>query len=344
MFVLFNKFIIIAAVSASAIFTGILFLADKEIFFDHERVNGVNLVSTNDPLNRNDLHELTKVNANWVALVPYAFSRKDELFVKFDYKRQWFGEKTQGITKAIKLAKDIGFRIMLKPHVWVRGDGWPGDFKLSDEESWGIWETDYTKYIMTYAGIADSANVDMLCIGTEFRHVVRERPQYWRNLITQIKTVYQGQLTYAANWDNYQNVDFWKELDYIGIDAYFPLSTEKQPSAEDLQKAWLPQKQALQTFGESVGKPVLFTEYGYRSVEFCSKAPWETADDKQMDMIAQKNAFEALYRTFWHEQWFVGGFLWKWFPDHNNAGGIADRRFTPQNKHAQQVVAKWYAR
>ncbi len=344
MFVLFNKFVIIAAVSASAVFAGIFFLGDREVFFKDEKVNGVNLVSTNNALAKSDLHNLTKINANWVAVVPYAFSRKDEPSVKFNHKRQWFGEKTKGIATAIKTAKDIGYQVMLKPHVWVRGDGWPGEFQLTSEEDWEIWEKDYTEYIMTYAGIADSSGVEMLCIGTEFRYVVQQRPQFWKDLISEIRTVYSGKLTYAANWDNYQNVKFWDELDFIGIDAYFPLSTEKQPSVEDLLKAWQPQKQALQEFGSSHGKPVLFTEYGYRSVEFCSKAPWETADDKQMDMTAQKNAFEALYRTFWHEQWFAGGFLWKWFPDHETAGGIADRRFTPQNKHAQQVVAKWYGK
>jgi homoserine trans-succinylase len=31
-------------------------------------------------------------------------------------------------------------------------------------------------------------------------------------------------LTYAANWDDFDKVPFWNELDYIGIDAYFPLS------------------------------------------------------------------------------------------------------------------------
>ena len=342
MFALFNKFIIIAAVSASAVFAGVFFLGDKEVFFDHKRLNGVNLVSTNDALTQEDLKALSKINANWISIVPYAFSRKDEPFVRFDYERQWYGEKTEGVKKAIQIAKNIGYRVMLKPHVWVRGDGWPGDYTLAEEEDWLKWEEDYSNYIMTYAEIASSSDVDLLCIGTEFRKVVVERPDFWKFLIKKIKTVYKGQLTYAANWDNYQNVTFWEDLDYIGIDAYFPLSVEKQPSIETLQKAWVPRKETLNDFSQSLNKPMLFTEYGYRSVEFCSKAPWETADDKQFDMVAQKNALEALYRTFWNEPWFAGGFLWKWFPDHSNAGGINDRRFTPQNKHGQQVVAKWY--
>jgi hypothetical protein len=40
----------------------------------------------------------------------------------------------------------------------------------------------------------------------------------------EIRKIYTGKLTYAANWDDFDKVPFWKELDYIGIDAYFPLS------------------------------------------------------------------------------------------------------------------------
>ena len=58
----------------------------------------------------------------------------------------------------------------------------------------------------------------------------------WVELIEKVRTVYSGKLTYAANYDNYQDVGFWNHLDFIGINAYFPLRnpTDKLPPADKL--------------------------------------------------------------------------------------------------------------
>jgi hypothetical protein len=69
-----------------------------------------------------------------------------------------------------------------------------------------------------------------------FRNRIRERssqrPEYWSQLIKKIKKIYSG--NYAANWDDFDKVPFWNELDYIGIDAYFPLSDATTPSVLEL--------------------------------------------------------------------------------------------------------------
>jgi hypothetical protein len=35
------------------------------------------------------------------------------------------------------------------------------------------------------------------------------RPKYWQELILEIRKVYKGKLTYAANWDEFKRVPFW---------------------------------------------------------------------------------------------------------------------------------------
>ena len=46
----------------------------------------------------------------------------------------------------------------------------------------------------------------------------------WRALIVQIRGVYGGPLSYAANFDQVHEVGFWDALDAIGVNAYYPLS------------------------------------------------------------------------------------------------------------------------
>jgi len=341
---MFSKFIILAAVIASLIFIGILFFEGEAYFYKGSKINGVNMVATRTALEDDELASVAKLKARWIAIIPFAFSRNNEPSVGLAYNRQWFGESPKGVIESVVTAINIGFNVMIKPHVWVRGDGWPGEFNLETEEEWQQWQDDYTHYILTYAKIADSLSVDLLCIGTEFRIAARERPEYWYNLINMVRKVYKGKLTYAANWDNIEEVVFWDKLDYIGIDAYFPLTESETPSVDELKEAWQIHKETIEKLSLYFKKPVLFTEFGYKSSPACCASPWEEDRDSPVNMPCQRNGYEALFVTFWPEEWFAGGFLWKWFPDNENSGGVGNNRFTPQNKLAEQVIRKCYGR
>jgi hypothetical protein len=44
----------------------------------------------------------------------------------------------------------------------------------------------------------------------------------------------------------------------------------------------------------------------------------------------------------WDKEWMAGGYIWKWFPFHNRAGGNKDDQFTPQNKLAEKRIVEFY--
>ena len=50
-----------------------------------------------------------------------------------------------------------------------------------------------------------------------------------------------------------------------------------------------------------------------------------------VNLEAQSNTMQVLFEEFWNEDWFAGGFLWKWFHNYNDAGGENDSQFTPQS-------------
>jgi len=90
-------------------------------------------------------------------------------------------------------------------------------------------------------------------------------------------------------------------------------------------------------------KPILFTEFGYRSVDYTGKEPWKS--DRNMTSVnleAQTNATKALFKEFWKEDWFAGGFIWKWHHNHSKVGGENNHRFTPQNKPVEDVIKDTY--
>ena len=232
---------------------------------------------------------------------------------------------------------------MIKPQIWVSRGQFTGTIEMQSEENWEELEASYDKFMLNYAELAEETNASILCIGTELEKFVENRPEYWQRLIKKIRAIYKGKLTYAANWDEYKRTPFWKELDYIGIDAYFPLSESQTPSLLELETGWQPWKKTILEVSQSNGRPILFTEFGYRSMDYTAKKPWlvDNNEDK-VNMDAQVNAKKAIFNEFWKEDWFAGGYVWKWFIQHDKSGGDSDNRFTPQNKPAQAVIRDHY--
>lgn len=307
-------------------------------------INGVSIVNPPREISAEKMGEVKRINAGWVAVIPYGFSNSGSPKVTFDHSRQWWGEHTNGTCVLIQHAKSHRLKVMLKPHVWVSGEGWTGDYTLSSEQDWSIWEKEFSAYIMNHARVADSLNVEILCIGTEYRIPARERPDFWRNLITEVRSVYDGKVTYASNWDNYENITWWDAVDYIGIDAYFPLAEGDHPSVEEIEEGWIPIKNKMNTFAQKWNRPILFTEYGFQSANGAAGRHWELdKSETNANSQLQADAYEATYRALMDEEWFAGGFLWKW---HFNEryGNWRGTEWTPQNKPAEKVIARWYGK
>lgn len=310
----------------------------------HQKINGVSFVASRDSITSAHTRPVLEVQSNYVALMPFGFIRElTSPKIIHNTSRQWFGETQKGVLQYAQKFQEAKVEVMIKPQIWVRGGLFTGNIKMVSEEHWIILENSYRDFILSYARTAQELRAAIFCIGTELEYFVKNRPTYWSKLIKEIRAIYAGKLTYAANWNEFSQVSFWEELDYVGIDAYFPLTKEKSPSISDYEKGWKPHKKAILELQQQVGKPVLFTEFGYRSVDYAGSNPW---DSKQIEggvnHEAQTNGLESVYNQFWNEDWFAGGFIWKWFHDHEGAGGDKDNRFTPQNKPAEELIKKIY--
>jgi len=308
------------------------------------KINGVSFVASREEAKQEHVDEVLSVYANHAAVMPFGFIRNinsPEIIHNTD--RQWFGETKKGAKQYIELLHKNGVQVMVKPQIWIWRGEFTGTLKMNSEEEWKTLEKSYDDFILTYAELAEDTKAEILCIGTELEQFVKNRPSYWKSLVQKIKKVYKGKLTYAANWDEYPRTSFWEELDYIGIDAYFPLSEAKTPSVEQLKKGWQPWKKKIATLSKEKNKPVLFTEFGYRSMDYNAKKPWLVdRNEENVNLEAQANAKQAILEEFWTENWFAGGYVWKWFINHENSGGVDNNRFTPQNKPAQKVLTEYY--
>jgi hypothetical protein len=307
-------------------------------------MNGVSFVASRDSITSKHTNPVLKVQSNYVALMPFGFIKKlASPQITHNTQRQWFGETKNGLMQYAKRFQQEKVQIMVKPQIWVWRGAFTGNIKMDSEENWKILEDSYRDFILTYAKVAESLNAEILCIGTELEQFVIDRSAYWQKLIQDIRSIYKGKLTYAANWDEFKRVPFWKDLDFIGIDAYFPLSEKKTPTIAEFEFGWKVHKAAILSVQKQFNKPILFTEYGYRSVDFTGKKPWDSNRvEGAVNLEAQVNALQAIHNQFWKEEWFAGGFIWKWFHRHEKVGGKKNNRFTPQNKPAEELIRKLY--
>lgn len=308
------------------------------------RINGVSFVGSKDRANQEHVDPVLGINANYAAVMPFGFVRSlEDPTVIFDTERQWFGETRAGGKQYIEILKKNGIKIMLKPQIWVWQGEFTGDMKMATEGEWKKLEQSYENFILTYARLAEETQAEIYCIGTELEEFVKNRPKFWSNLIGKVRQVYSGELTYAANWDEYTRTPFWEKLDYVGVDAYFPLSDERYPTKAEMAEGWQKWKKILFEKSQEVNRPIIFTEFGYRSMDYTAKKPW-LVDRNQMavNLQAQADALSVIFDEFWDEEWFAGGFVWKWFIHYKKVGGPNDNRFTPQNKPAETVLKNGY--
>ncbi|WP_375435115.1 hypothetical protein [uncultured Hymenobacter sp.] len=317
------------------------------------RLRGVNWVAADSAASSN-LEPLVRSGITWIAQTPFgwqagATTPEVRLHTGVPNRGHW-GESDRGLTQTTKLARERGIRTMLKPHLWLRGGkgSWPGDINMTSAADWQTWFASYSVFLLHYAQLAESSGMDALCIGTELQHASVGHEVEWRALIKQVRSVYHGPLTYAANWSGeFEQIRFWDALDYIGIQAYFPLSTTTRPTKATLLASWREPLRRIEAVQKRYKKPVLFTEVGYKTTPDAAIEPWawpdRTAVFTELDEQTQRTCYEAMFETFWRRPWFQGTFIWKWYPG-LQPNGPAHRHldFTPQHKPAEQVMAHWY--
>ncbi|MFN0048327.1 MAG: glycoside hydrolase family 113 [Cytophagales bacterium] len=309
-----------------------------------EKINGANFVSPKYKNKLDGIDSLMSINANWIALCPFAIMENNNSIITYNSTKNWWGDTKIGLIEEIKRARANKLKVMIKPHFWVINKGWVGDFDLSGKKKIE-WENNYKDYLLFLADLSDSLDIEMLCIGTELKTYTKNHPQFFIELIGETRKLYKGKLTYAANWDEYKYVNFWDKLDYISIDAYFPLSDKKTPEITELELEWKNITVDLKNFSFKLDKKIIFTEYGYRSINCAANKQWEfekTPKTEQINFMAQTNAYAAFYNTVWKEQCIAGGFLWKWYNEYNLDKNNSD--YTPQQKPVLQLIKTHYAK
>ena len=324
---------------------------NKAVLYEGQKLKGVCFVAPPQKIDAEEFEPVKKINAEWVALTPYGFTRDGS--PDFQYNKSsdghWWGESPRGTAECVTMAHQKGLKVMLKPHAWIQSfqSSYTGDMDFKTDAEWLTFEKTFGNYLLDFAHVADSTNVEIYCIATEFKTFVAKRPQFWHKIIQDIKKIYHGKLTYAENWDCYDKVPFWNELDFVGIDGYFPLSEEKSPNLATIRQAWGKHRNQIEKYSREVQKPILFTEMGYQSTDFTTHKPWESYSKHPDNDTLQADAYKAFFEEIWQEKWMAGCFVWKWFPAMKREKDLGKKhefrdKYTPQGKAGEAVLKNYF--
>jgi hypothetical protein len=289
------------------------------------------------------LRLLTETGTEWIAL---CFSWIQSNTTSHDIHLSSSGTPTpESLKHAITTAHSLGLKVMLKPMVEAveREEAlpypvWRGEIQPSNE-----WFESYSEFINFFAEFAEENGVEFFSVGCEYKATTREKEQ-WETVIQGVRERYSGPIVYSADWTNYQNIEWWDSLDYVGIDAYFPLSVLKyDPTFDELKNAWTNYADEIEIWLSTVNKQVIFTEIGYRSGDGTNMCPSNYWSDMPVDLQEQRDCYEAAFQTLWNRSWFYGFYWWTWTYNPTE-GGPNDSSHTPQNKPTQQLITQWYSR
>ena len=297
-----------------------------------------------------DLMALVRNNIEWVAVIPFCYQEDDQTKeMNVPEKIGQWSRRDSIFIRSIRQLHQKGIHVQLKPHLWMNS-GWRSNIQFENKAAWDLWFKSYRKNILHYAMMAELTETELFCIGTELKTSLKNQPQAWLELIEEIKEIYKGKLTYAANWDDpFDQKAFWAALDYIGVQAYFPLTKTNNPQLKEIMTGWERHIKKLNELALEHNKPILFTEVGYKSEASSTIKPWEWSSflgvlHKKKSFRTQQLAYEAMFRQLWKKDWFAGTYVWQWDTRSTEENAQTNMDFSPRFKPAENTLAKWYGK
>jgi Divergent InlB B-repeat domain/Right handed beta helix region/GTA TIM-barrel-like domain len=326
--------------------------------------------------NADSLPALGGTGANAVALsFEYGIDVKNSAV----YADANYTESQSVIAATIAEAKSRGFSVMVRPLLDFLDPTKIGPYSVGDWRSTynptnpAAFFASYKTMIVAIAQMAQANGAASLSIGAELDQLTG--PAYlsdWTDIITSVRAVFSGKLTYSADWDDNispwqgqhglpagtgnltTQVSFWSQLDYLGIDCYAPLSDAGNPTLAGLITGWtsppsdptslaVTGNQSLISYFAGVatqaGKPLLFTEIGYESANDAAKQPSGTSTNVY-DPALQANLYSAFFAA-WQQSGnnsLLGVYFWNWDPNAAEVGPGNGPNFSPQGQPVQAVV------
>jgi hypothetical protein len=307
------------------------------------------------------LEEIKQLNANTVILTPQWFQNGAEGLLHPEIGKTPFYFE---LYNYINIVKENGFSVGIYPQMELLsgGDG----LNFSDQnKSWQqSWFDSYRQFILNYAKLAEITNAEYLLVGDKIlleslpdQNVFNtdELEDQWLNLISDIRSEYNGKLVWAANAGTEMDplpefIDSFDEI-YVSMDS--PLSDGTSASFDQIAYGFTRDlDNFLYEVYRSTLKPVTLA-FGYPSVDGAVQGcqllnnncnndglfDEEEVSDLTLDLFEQAEIYNAILPTAASREWITGISIRGYIP----GGTSNDRTSSIAGKPAKDVIQHWYS-
>jgi glycosyl hydrolase family 113 len=233
----------------------------------------------------------------------------------------------------IREAADRDFTVALRPILDEKrlgGAHWRGDIRPSNRAAWF---RSYTQLLLQYARVAKDEQADIFSVGTEFNSLQPDTAD-WLQIIAAVRSVFTGSVTYAANY-NAPTIGFATALDFVSVDAFFPLAAPVGATTDQLVRAWQAWIPTLAQMQRVTGKPVVLSELGVTSEAGSYRTPYVWHHFSGLSLQAQAAYYEASCSALKSQ---VAGIYWWEYDLNPPASPLTDPGFDPFGKPAEAQV------
>jgi hypothetical protein len=254
-----------------------------------------------------------------------------------------YDDNRAAVRRMVEQAHARGIRVLLIPHLWVETGGWRGEIEPGSDAGWRAYQRSYRDFVLAWARDAAAAGVDALSVGVECKSWSGRFGAFWHAFIADVREVFAGLLTYSANWDEAENVLFWDQLDWIGVNAFYPLAGHDGATDAEYVAGAERIVPSVRDLAEVLEMPVVFVEVGYTTRANAAVQPWLWPDDMTnvvIDEREQARALAAIVGAFLDEDWFGGFFLWRYYAHLHDVSQEAWWGFSPHAKLAEPVLER----
>ncbi|HXU74870.1 MAG TPA: hypothetical protein VN947_36495 [Polyangia bacterium] len=285
------------------------------------------------------LDEIAAAGADHVELVVPWYQTDAAATVIVDHPR--FSPTPAAIVAAIRDARAAGLAVTLFPIVRLSAprtpDEWRGTLAPRDRAAW--WRS-YSERLVALGRLAAREHVAVLSVGSELSTLDGPADHAaWAAAVAALRRVFHGALMYSGNWDHYRHVAVYDLVDIVGLCAYFALVEPGAPATvDDLTRGWRDMRVELERF--FAGRPIVFTELGYRSIHGSSASPWDEGSAGTVDLDEQRRCYAA-FRRVWKSappDRFGGVYYWNWY----GWGGPTSTGYTPRGKPALNELRAFF--
>lgn len=280
-----------------------------------------------------EILEMKEIGIEWVGVNIWWFQKN--VSSTTIYPKDWT-DTAPNITSLFDYIHAQGMKVLFKPMIDSEDQIWRSYIEASPE-----WITSYANFIKYTAEIAENGSVEVFSIGCEMGNwQVHEADVV--ALIAEVRQIYSGKLTYAANHDSFWYINFWDKLDIIGVDAYFSFTLSYNPSLQDMIDVWDGFYDDLTIFQRKWNKPIFFIELGCQNRNGCNIAP----NDNKFNLNQDEEEFQMYYKSLfqssiWTAPWFKGTYWWMW--DCRVIDELTDIGFSPQLPIIKSTIHNYYS-